>query len=126
MTSDPKAPGAKEVYLTLEDNLDDGSKTRTYYERIKVLTEKGKEAATVRFTHDPDTKFEVEARTIHVDGTVIPMTDKPADLVEFKTKDEQVNSHSGVPGQVQVSLIRTVPHLDDSAAHVRAQGALLV
>lgn len=92
MTSDPKAPGAKAVYLSLEDNLDDGSKTRTYYERIKVLTEKGKEAATVRFTHDPDTKFEVEARTIHVDGTVIPMTDKPADLVEFKTKDEQVNS----------------------------------
>lgn len=92
MTSDPKAPGAKAVYLYLEDQQDDSRLTRIFYERVKILTEKGKESATVRFTHSPETKFEVEGRTIHSDGTVIPMTDKPSDLVEFKTKGLQVNS----------------------------------
>lgn len=92
MTSDAKAPGANGVYLTLVDDQDNTKNTRTYYERVKVLTEKGKEKATVRFTHDPNTKFEVEGRTIHKDGTVIPYTDKPADLVEFKTKNAQLNT----------------------------------
>src|SRR5215469_13584838 len=92
MTVDPKAPGADAVYLYLEDVQDDGSNTRTYYERVKVLTEKGKEHATVRFSHTPDTKFEVECRTIQKDGTVIAFTDKPSDLVEFKTKGVQINS----------------------------------
>lgn len=92
MTSDPKAPASKAVYLSLADDQDNSSSTRTYYERIKILSEKGKELATQRFTHDPGTKFEVEGRTIHADGTVIRMAEKPADLVEFKTKDVQINS----------------------------------
>lgn len=92
MTSDPKAPGAKAVYLYYEDAQDDEKNTRAYYERIKILTEKGKERATVHLAHLPNTKFEVEGRTIHADGTIVPMTDKPTDLVEFKTKGLQINS----------------------------------
>ena len=53
MTVDPKAPGAKAVYLYREDVQDDEKSTRTYYERVKILTEKGKESATVRFSHTP-------------------------------------------------------------------------
>ena len=84
MTTDAKAPGANAVYLTLADDQDSTVGTRTYYERVKILTEKGKERATLRFSHDPSTKFEVEGRTIHKDGVVIPLTDTPIDLVEFK------------------------------------------
>ena len=92
MTVDPKAPGADAVYLSLADEQDGASSTRTYYERVKILTDKGLEKATLRFTHDPSTKFEVEGRTIHKDGTAIPLIDKPSDLVEFKSKDQQWNS----------------------------------
>ena len=46
MTSDPKAPGAKAVYLSLDDDQDNSTNTRIYYERIKILSEKGKELAT--------------------------------------------------------------------------------
>ena len=92
MTADAKAPGADAVYLTFEDDEDNASSTRTYYERVKVLTEKGKERATLRFTHDPNTRFEVEGRTIHKDGTIVPLASTPSDLVEFKTKDRQLNS----------------------------------
>jgi hypothetical protein len=92
MTADAKAPGAHAVYLSLADDQDGTVSTRTYYERVKILTEKGKERATLRFSHDPSTKYEVEGRTIHKDGVVIPLTDSPTDLVEFKAKDAQTNS----------------------------------
>lgn len=94
MISDPKAPGASAVYLYREETTDDTAHFHGIYERIKVLTEKGKELATV---HVPYEKGEfkvtkIEGRTIHSDGTVIPLTVKPDDLVEFKTKGYQENS----------------------------------
>ena len=48
MTSDPNAPGAAAVYLYREERTDDNLHYHSYYERIKVLTEKGKELATIR------------------------------------------------------------------------------
>lgn len=88
MTSDPKAPGAAAVYLYREETLNCNGGVQTYYARIKVLTEKGKELATVQTPFNPEsTKVEkVEARTIHSDGTVIPLDVKPEDLVNFKSK----------------------------------------
>src|SRR5579863_6905958 len=47
MTSDPKAPGAAAVVLYREETEDDPHHFCTVYARIKVLTEQGKEAATV-------------------------------------------------------------------------------
>lgn len=47
MTSDPKAPGAAAVYLYREETEDDPHSFQTVYARIKVLTEAGKQAATV-------------------------------------------------------------------------------
>ena len=51
MTADPKAPGAAAVYLYREETTDDSLHFQTYYERIKVLTEKGKEQATIRIPY---------------------------------------------------------------------------
>jgi hypothetical protein len=45
MTADPKAPGAPAVYLYLEERTDNAIHFHSYYARIKVLTEKGLEAA---------------------------------------------------------------------------------
>src|SRR3954454_20206971 len=88
MTSDAKAPGASAVYLYREDITDQSSATRTYYDRIKVLTEKGKELATTRLPYEPETEkiASVEGRTIHADGTIVPLTEKPSELVDLKTK----------------------------------------
>jgi hypothetical protein len=47
MTADPQAPGAAAVYLYREETEDDPHAFRTVYARIKVLTDKGKEAAVV-------------------------------------------------------------------------------
>ena len=106
MTADPKAPGASAVYFYREDVTDDSSKTRTFYERIKVLTEKGKELATVQIPHEPATeKVDIQGRTIHADGTIIPLTDKPSDLVDFKIKGYQHNTTVFTLPDVEVGSI---------------------
>jgi hypothetical protein len=94
MTEDPKAPGAAAVYLSREDVTDDYNHFRSYFERIKVLTEKGKELATVHipYLHGYDTVNDIQGRTIHADGTIVPLNVKPADLTDYKGKDFQVNS----------------------------------
>jgi len=94
MTADPKAPGAAAVYLYREEVTDDAARSWSRYERIKVLTEKGKELATVRipYEHGVDKVADIQGRTIHADGTVIPLTAKPADLMDFKVKGFQVDT----------------------------------
>jgi hypothetical protein len=93
MTSDPKAPGADAVYLYREETSDDSYHYHNYYVRIKVLTEKGKELATVRtpYQHGDFNVADIRGRTIHSDGTIIPLTTKPTDLMTFKSGDKQVN-----------------------------------
>ncbi|MGB8259303.1 MAG: DUF3857 domain-containing protein [Terracidiphilus sp.] len=94
MTADPKAPGAAAVYLNREEATDDAMHYHSLYERIKVLSEKGKELATIRipYVRGADSVTDIQGRTIHPDGTVIPLTAKPSDLVDVKTKGFQVDT----------------------------------
>jgi hypothetical protein len=132
MTEDPKAPGADAVYLYREETQDDNVGFRSVYERIKVLTEKGKELATVRIayqrhfsygsdrTGDRDAEnranfvdrisghMEVAAisgRTIHADGTVIPLTTTAADLTDVKKGENQINTSTFNLPSVEVGSI---------------------
>jgi hypothetical protein len=101
MTSDPKAPGAAAVYLNVEEVTDDALHFHSFYARIKILQEKGKKLATVvipyerrgsspYWQNDFSAKVEdIKARTIHADGTVIPLTGKPEDLLTSNTPDKQ-------------------------------------
>src|ERR1700739_3387702 len=65
MTADTKPPGASFVYLYREESTDQHTSTYTEYNRIKILTEKGKEQATVRipFVKGEEKLPEVEGRT---------------------------------------------------------------
>lgn len=94
MTSDPSAPGADAVYFYREEKTDDNLHFHSYYVRIKVLAEKGKELATVRIPYERRSfkVTDVAGRTIHRDGTIVPLTTKPSDLTDVKTRDFQVNS----------------------------------
>jgi hypothetical protein len=91
MTADPKAPGAAAVYLYYEERTDDELHYHSVYARIKVLTEKGKELATVNvpYLRGEQKVSDIKARTIHPDGTVVPLVGKPEDLLssKFQTKD---------------------------------------
>jgi hypothetical protein len=93
MTADPKAPGAAAVYLYREEKTDDNVHYHSIYVRIKVLTEKGKELATVSIPYERgDFKVAaIEGRTIHSNGTIIPLKAKPSDLLDLKTSTHQYN-----------------------------------
>jgi hypothetical protein len=107
MTSDPKAPGADAVYLYREEKTDDTLHYHGYYVRIKVLTEKGKELATVHIPYERRSfkVTNIEGRTIHRDGMVIPLTAKPSDLTDVKTKDYQLNTMVFTLPSVEVGSI---------------------
>jgi hypothetical protein len=108
MTDDPKAPGAAAVYLNVEEIANDPIHFQSVYVRIKVLQEKGKELATVHlpYWHGNFKITDIKARTIHSDGTVIPLTGKPEDLLLSKTS-------SGNGDQLQInSKVFTLPSVE--------------
>jgi len=149
MTSDPKAPGAAAVYLYREEREDDPHHFRSVYARIKVLTEQGKEAATVHVIYHKnfvfyaagdnssrmasgvannwsapdmnhageDTRVDtnsygghtdvsaIEGRVIHADGTIVPLTGTPADLLKSKTNNSQYNEMTFNLPSVEVGSI---------------------
>jgi len=83
MTSDPKAPGAPAVCLYREEATDNFSHYTSGYARIKVLTELGKEWATVEVPYIPgfEGKPIIEGRTIHPDGSIYPLSLSEDDLL---------------------------------------------
>jgi hypothetical protein len=91
MTDDPKSPGAAAVYLSFEEDDNDPLHYQGIYARIKVLQEKGKELATIQLPYlRGNTKItNIAGRTIHADGTVIPLEGKPEDLMVSKSGDRQ-------------------------------------
>ncbi len=107
MTSDPKAPSAAAVYLYREELTDDNLHYHSLYVRMKILTEKGKEEATVHIPYyRSDFKVtDIRGRTIHSDGTVIPLTAKPSDLTDVKTKGYQLNTMVFTLPNVEVGSI---------------------
>jgi hypothetical protein len=107
MTSDPKAPGAAAVYLDFEEIANDPMHYQSTYARIKVLTEKGKERATVELPYLKGTSkiTDIKGRTIHPDGTVIPLTVKPEDLMVVKIGEEQVERKVFTLPSVEVGSI---------------------
>jgi transglutaminase-like putative cysteine protease len=92
MTADPKAPGAAAVYLDYQEVTNDPQHFLSIDARIKVLTEKGKELATIELPYvRGETKVtEIQGRTIHPDGTIVPLAVKPEDLMILKTGDLQL------------------------------------
>lgn len=107
MTVDPKAPGAAAIYLDREETTDDGLHFHSYYERIKVLTEKGKELATVHvpYEHGSFKVHGIVGRTIHSDGSIVPLTAKPTDLVDVKNGNYQRNTMVFTLPSVEVGSI---------------------
>jgi len=118
MTSDPAAPDAPAVYLFREERADDKLHFHSWYARIKILTEKGKEYADVELPYESDgfSIRAIEGRTIHSDGTEIPFTGKPIDKLLVKEGGTRVMAKVFSLPDVQVGSIieyRYVLNIDD-------------
>ena len=118
----PEQPGASAVVLFREETDDDLKHARYVYERIKVLNEAGRKNADVQI---PSFKYkgegfgitDVQARTIHSDGTVVEFKGKPFDktIVKRKGIKEQVKAFS-LP-DVQVGSVLEYRYTLDYHSH---------
>jgi hypothetical protein len=81
MTVDPLAPDAAAVCLRREEYVDIKAHYHRVYERIKILSEKGKGYGDVEIPYEAGMANirALEGRTIHSDGTVVPFGGKPYD-----------------------------------------------
>lgn len=108
MTSDPAAPNAPAVYLFREETVVDDYHMHSMYARIKILTEKGKELfSDIEIPYEA-TNFsitDVAGRTIHADGTVVPLTTKPIDKLVVKSGKYKVMEKVFSMPDVQVGSI---------------------
>lgn len=83
MTEQSGAPDAAAVILDHEEVTDDNKETYSFYNRIKILKQEATDAATIKLrTVAPVSGYGADVidfagRTIHRDGTIIPMTDPP-------------------------------------------------
>ena len=88
MTSLPEVPGAPAVYLYKEQTAEDSLHMWSYYVRLKILTEGGKQYANVELPYVAGAQGwgvdSVGGRTIHPDGTITMFTGKPYDKVIMK------------------------------------------
>ena len=91
MTEDPRSPGTAAVFLNIAEVTDDPLHYHSFYARVKVLQEKGKDLATVTIPYQQGNfkVTDIKGRTIHSDGTVIPLTVKPEDLLSSKEGERQ-------------------------------------
>ena len=92
MTSQPQVPGAAAVYLFREETTDDKLHMFSIYIRLKVLTDRGKEYSNVELNYAHSSEGgsvsvdNIQGRTIHPDGTIIPFAGKPYDKLVEKTQ----------------------------------------
>jgi hypothetical protein len=116
MTSLPGYPGAPAVMLFHEEITKDDLHVVQHYERIKILTEKGKERANVElrfastyddgeYLGDDMSVTDILGRTIHADGTVIPFTGKPYTKVLEKGNNVKVQARMFTLPDVEVGSI---------------------
>jgi hypothetical protein len=108
MTSDPAAPNASAVYLFREETVDDRLHFHRLYARIKILTEKGKEDySNIEIPYEPGMSNirDVEGRTIHADGTIVPFTGKPYDKELVRSGSVNYNEKVFSMPDVQVGSI---------------------
>jgi hypothetical protein len=97
MTSIPQVPGAAAVYLFREEKTEDHLHMYSVYERIKILTEGGKEKANVELKYPSGGEMgyavtDIAGRTIHPDGSIVPFTGKPYERVVVKAQGFKVKA----------------------------------
>jgi uncharacterized protein DUF3857 len=106
MTADAAHQGDA-IILYHEETADDMTRHRYVYKRLKVLTEKGKDRASVEIPYDA--KYvgiaDIRARTIAPDGTITPLTGKAFNSTIVKAQGVKYLAKTFTLPNVQVGSI---------------------
>jgi Domain of Unknown Function with PDB structure (DUF3857) len=107
MTRISEQPGAAAVILYREEVDDDMNNVESAYERIKILTEAGREYANVELPYSRR-GFRIDGisgRTVHADGSIAEFVGKPFDKTVVRGGDLKINVKSFTLPDVQVGSI---------------------
>ena len=107
MTNLAEQPGAPAVILDREETDTDLLNEHAVYERIKILTDAGREYANVEIPYSRRgfTVTAISGQTVHQDGKVIPFEGKPFDKTVIKGGGIKVNVKSFTLPDVQVGSV---------------------
>ena len=109
MTALPQVPGATALYLYKEQKTDDSLHMQSFYYRVKVLSEGGKELANVELPYFTGASgyqvSDISGRTIQPDGTVVMFSGKPYEKLVARTGGMQEKSKVFTLPAVQVGSI---------------------
>jgi Domain of Unknown Function with PDB structure (DUF3857)/Transglutaminase-like superfamily len=102
----PNNPGADAIQLYYADFINDQEQSEFYYQRIKILNEKGHRYADIEITVPPEGSISgLKARTIHPDGKIIEFTGKPFQKTVIKAKGYKVLAKAFTMPDVTVGSI---------------------
>jgi len=103
----PGDPGAPAVQLYYADFRDDIRESEFIYKRIKVLNEKGRNYANVEIeVPQHDSIGDLQARTIHPDGTILEFRGKSYDKIVVRYHGEQILAKAfTMPGVTVGSIV---------------------
>jgi hypothetical protein len=102
----PNNPGADAIQLYYADFINDQEQTEFYYQRIKVLNEKGHRHADIEIIVPPEASISaLKARTIHPDGKIIEFTGKPFQKTVIKARGYKVMAKAFTMPDVTVGSI---------------------
>jgi Domain of Unknown Function with PDB structure (DUF3857)/Transglutaminase-like superfamily len=107
LKSIPQQPGAPAVVLLRNEDDNDPLHYHSTYERIKILTEAGREYADVELPYNRK-NFRIDSisgRTIHADGSIVEFNGKPFDKTVQKNRGYRVNVKAFSLPDVQVGSI---------------------
>ncbi|HEY6249797.1 MAG TPA: DUF3857 domain-containing protein [Candidatus Angelobacter sp.] len=102
----PGDPGAAAVQLYYADFRDDVRESEFIYKRIKVLGERGKDYANVEIEVPQHYSIgDLQARTVHPDGTILEFRGKPFDKLVVRYRGEQIVAKAFTMPDVTVGSI---------------------
>jgi hypothetical protein len=102
----PGNPGADAIQLYFADFINDEEQTEFFYQRIKVLNEKGKSHADVELVIPPGGSISsLKARTIQSDGKITEFAGKPFQKTVIKTRGVKVLAKAFTMPDVAVGSI---------------------
>ena len=102
----PGDKNAAAIQLYYADEIEDVDHDEYFYSRIKVLRESGKEHGNVEIPVLPGTSIhDLEARTIHSDGSIIPFSGNAFDTTLLRGKGIKIFAKTFAFPEVSVGSI---------------------
>jgi hypothetical protein len=107
MRSAPKAPNAPAIYLYRQVDRDDNDSSESTYERIKILTEEGRDHANIEIPYlkGSESIRAIRARTIRPDGSMVNFDGEIFDKILVKANGIKYSAKTFTLPNVEVGSI---------------------